>query len=393
MKILNLVFLVCVQLELSAQTPSTFIIDANHLEQVKKKVEKKDQAILKLVNELRNKADALLNMKLVSVMDKAFIPVSNNKHDYMSQAPYFWYDSSKPNGLPYLRRDGQHNPEIKKITDRTYIGDLENSTKTLSLAYYLTGEEKYAAKSAALIRYWFFNEATKMNPNLEYAQAIPGINTGRGIGIIETRTLTGIADAAGIIENSQSWTPADTHRLQQWYRQYLEWMLDSKNGNDEHHAKNNHGTWFYVQAIDFALFTGDSEQALQLVNESKKLLDHQLTQEGTFPLELERTNALGYSTFNTSAWFQVAILAEKAGVDLWHYKTTSGASLQTAIDWLLPYALNEKKWTYQQISPYNIKDFYPLLLQAAEKFHDQKYLKKANEIKGEKDVIAEVMFK
>jgi len=311
----------------------------------------------------------------------------------MSQAPYFWYDSSKPNGLPYLRRDGQHNPEIKKITDRTYIGDLENSTKTLSLAYYLTGEEKYAAKSAALIRYWFFNEATKMNPNLEYAQAIPGINTGRGIGIIETRTLTGIADAAGIIENSQSWTPADTHRLQQWYRQYLEWMLDSKNGNDEHHAKNNHGTWFYVQAIDFALFTGDSEQALQLVNESKKLLDHQLTQEGTFPLELERTNALGYSTFNTSAWFQVAILAEKAGVDLWHYKTTSGASLQTAIDWLLPYALNEKKWTYQQISPYNIKDFYPLLLQAAEKFHDQKYLKKANEIKGEKDVIAEVMFK
>jgi hypothetical protein len=135
-------------------------------------------------------------MKFVSVLDKTFTPVSGNKHDYMSQAPYFWYDSSKPNGLPYIRRDGEHNPEIKKITDRTYIGDLENATKTLGIAWYLTGEEKYADKAAALIRYWFFNEATKMNPNLNYAQAIPGITNGRGIGIIETRTLVGIAKLA-----------------------------------------------------------------------------------------------------------------------------------------------------------------------------------------------------
>jgi hypothetical protein len=160
-------------------------------------------------------------------------------------------------------------------------------------------------------------------------------------------------------------------------------MLTSKNGNDEHKAKNNHGTWFYVQVIDFALFTGDNKKALQLVNESKKLLDSQLTKEGTWPLELERTNALGYSTFNTSAWFQVATLAEKVGVDLWHYKTSKGVSLQNAIDWLLPYALNEKKWTYQQIGAYNADEFYPLLLQAANKFHDEKYLKKTESIKKE----------
>lgn len=393
MRILSLLFLLCVLLKLYGQTPNTFLIDGNHLSQVKKKVEQKDPSTLRLVDELKMKADALLNIKLVSVMDKAFTPASGNKHDYMSQAPYFWYDSSKPNGLPYIRRDGQHNPEIKKITDRTYIGDLENATKTLSLAWYLTGEEKYAEKTAALIRYWFFNEATKMNPNLEYAQAIPGINNGRGIGIIETRTLTGIADAVGLITNSKSWTATDTKQLQDWYKQYLNWMLTSKNGNDEHHAKNNHGTWFYMQAIDFALFTGDNKKALQLVNESKKLLDNQLTTEGTFPLELERTNALGYSTFNTSAWFQVATLAEKTGVDLWHYKTSKGVGLQNAIDWLVPYALNEKKWTYQQIGGYNANEFYPLLLQAANKFHNENYLKKANEIKGEKDVMVELLYK
>jgi hypothetical protein len=309
----------------------------------------------------------------------------------MSQAPYFWYDSSKPNGLPYIRRDGEHNPEIKKITDRTYIGNLESATKLLSLTWYLTAEEKYAEKASALIRYWFFNEATKMNPNLDYAQAIPGITNGRGIGIIESRTLTGIADAAGLLAGSKSWATNDTKQLQNWYSQYLNWMLTSKNGNEEHHWKNNHGTWYYVQAIDFALFTGDRNKAIQLVNESKKRLDSQLTKEGKFPLELERTNALGYSTFVTTAWFQVAHLAEKIDVDLWHYKTSSGASLQTAVDWLMPYALKEKKWTYRQIGPYNSADFYPLLVQAADKFHDKKYLKAANAIKGSKDVMVELM--
>ena len=146
MRVLSLLILICLLTRSSAQRPNTLIIDAKHLDEAKKKLEQKDPTTLKLIEELKEKADALLNMKLLSVVDKAFTPVSGNKHDYMSQAPYFWYDSSKPNGLPYFRRDGQHNPEIKKITDRTYIGDLETATKTLSLAYYLTGEEKYAEK-------------------------------------------------------------------------------------------------------------------------------------------------------------------------------------------------------------------------------------------------------
>ena len=394
MKITSTVCALFLVLHLAAQVPPVLILDGNHLVQLKKKVQQKDKTTLSLVDSLKKQADGLLKMKPVSVMEKELTPVSGNKHDYMSQAPYFWYDSSKTNGLPYIRRDGQHNPEIKKITDRTYIGRLETATKTLSLAWYLTGEEKYAQKATALIRYWFFNEATKMNPNLEYAQAIPGVNNGRGIGIIESRTLTGIADAAGLLANSHSWTATDTKQLKDWYSQYLNWMLTSKNGNDEHKAKNNHGTWYYVQAVDFALFSDDNKKALGLLNESKKLLDSQLTKEGTWPLELARTNALGYSTFNTTAWFQLATLAEKVGVDLWHYKTSKGGSLQTAFDWLLPYALGEKKWTYQQIEPYEVSGFYPLLLQAANKFHNENYLKKTNQVNTEdKDAVAELLYR
>lgn len=384
---------VAVSLFASAQTPHVFLMDADHLAALKKKAEQKDKAALQLITSLQKQADEALNTKPVSVIDKAFTPPSSNKHDYMSQAPYFWYDSTKPNGLPYIRRDGQHNPEIKRIPDHDNLSKLDYTTRVLALAYYFTGDEKYAAKAASLIRYWFFDDATKMNPNLDYAQAIPGITKGRGIGIIETRSLTGIADAAGLLAASKSWTVADTKALQSWYAQYLNWLLTSKNGKEEHAAKNNHGTWFYAQAIDFALFTGDKAKALQLVNESKLRLDSQLTKEGQWPLELERTNALGYSTFNTQAWFDVAKLAEKLDVDLWHYKTSKGASLQTAVDWLLPYAVKEKTWTYQQIGEYNGSEFYALLLQAANKFGNDAYRAKATAMKSDrKDVMTDLLY-
>ena len=360
-------------INLVAQLPNVLLTDANHLAKVKKKLKEKDGQVLQTVSELKKQADALLEMKPISVMDKQFTPVSGNKHDYMSQAPYFWYDSTKPNGLPYVRRDGLRNPEIEKITDRVYLGKLDNATRVLSLMYYLTGEPKYANKAATLLRVWFINEETKMNPHLDYGQAIPGVNTGRGIGIIETRNLMGITDAVCLLEGSNSWTSKDTKVMKDWYAKYLDWLLTSKNGRDEHAAKNNHGTWYYAQAINFALFTENKILAKTLAEESKKRLDSQLTKEGQQPLETERTNGLGYSTFNLLGWFDVAKLAEKAGVDLWNYQTPNGASIRMAFAWLIPYAMGDKKWTWQQIGEYDKKELYILLLQAGNKFEETNY--------------------
>src|SRR4051812_43427281 len=192
---LIIVFVATATINAIAQKPVVFLMDGGRLAELKVKAHSNDKETAPLIASLVKKANSYLSMKPVSVMDKGFTPVSGNKHDYMSQAPYFWYDSSKPNGLPYLRRDGVRNPEINKITDKKALVDLETSSKTLALAYYLTGEKSYAGKATELLRCWFFNEETKMNPNLEYAQGIPGVNHGRGIGIIESRSFTGIADA------------------------------------------------------------------------------------------------------------------------------------------------------------------------------------------------------
>jgi hypothetical protein len=227
-KLSYIIFFLFLSVSAYTQKPQVWVMNGDRLLSIKNNFKKGDEVSKSYVDSLLKQANKLLAMKPVSVMDKTITPVSGNKHDYMSQAPYFWYDSSKPNGLPYIRRDGERNPEIYKITDRTYLGRLEEASRILALCWYFTSDEKYAAKATELLKHWFLNTDTKMNPHLEYGQGIPGINTGRGIGIIETRALMTIADAAGLLNGSAAWKKPEHDALKQWYTEYLNWMMQSK---------------------------------------------------------------------------------------------------------------------------------------------------------------------
>jgi hypothetical protein len=64
-----------------------------------------------------------------------------------------------------------------------------------------------------------------------------------------------------------------------------------------------------------------------------------------------------------------------------------------ALSWLTPYAIGEKTWNYQQISKYDKKEIYPLLLQAAGKFKDKKYLAYMKNIdNGSNDVMVDLLY-
>ena len=351
-----------------------FLTNAQKLAETKHRIQSGDKSFDAPLAKLESDARKALQQDPVSVTTKAVTPPSLDKHDYLSQAPYFWPDPSKPNGLPYIRRDGERNPELNKITDHHTLDQMEAAVRTLSLAYYFTGKEEYAAKATLFLRAWFLDRETRMNPNLEYAQFIPGVNTGRGIGLIETRGLADEVDAIGLLAGSKSWTAADQRGLEDWYGKFLQWMIESKNGREENAAKNNHGTYFDVQATSFALFLGQKDRARQIVETAKqKRIALQIEADGRQPLELARTKAWSYSTGNLDGLLWLARLAENVDVDLWSYQTKDGRSIRRALEYLYPFAIGDQKWTYQQIGGFDGKSLLPLMRHAAGHYQDEKF--------------------
>ncbi len=357
------------------KTPRVFLLDATRLQAARRAINGGDREIDPAWTKLQREAQKALFAGPFSVVNKGVAPPSDDKHDYMSQAPYFWPDPKTPNGLPYVRRDGERNPEINKITDHKSIDDVENAAETLGLAYYFTGDEKYASKAIQLLRTFFLDPATRMNPNLEYAQFIPGVNTGRGIGLIETRGLTRVVDAIGLLEGSKALTSEDERGLKDWFGKFLQWMLNSKNGRDESAAKNNHGTYYDVQIVSFALFVGRMDLAKQVLEQAKqKRIATQIESDGRQLLELARTKAWSYSNGNLEGLTQLAILGQVVGVDLWSFRTKDGRSIRKALDFLAPIALGEKKWTYLEIEGGVKRELlFPVMRRAAVIYRDQAY--------------------
>ena len=353
--------------------PRVFSLDPASLNQTKARIAKQDKALQPTLTRLRKDADKAMLEGPFTVTSKPRVPPSGDKHDYLTLAPYWWPDPSKPDGLPYIRRDGEVNPESRRDTDNPTLNAMTNAVETLALAYYFTGEAKYADRAAVLLRAWFIDKATKMNPHYEYAQAVMGQNNGRGAGLIDARKFIQVVDAVGLLDGAKTWTKQDQQGLQDWFRAFVKWMQTSANGKDEAKARNNHGSWYAAQISAFALFIGDETLARQTVEAVKARIAWQIEPDGQQPLELERTRGMSYSLFNLNALFTVATIGEKVGVDLWSYKTQDERSLRRALEFLSPFVFSEKEWPHKQIIKWSPDEYYALLRKAAPKFNDAKF--------------------
>ncbi|HYJ91941.1 MAG TPA: alginate lyase family protein [Pyrinomonadaceae bacterium] len=360
-----------------AQAPRVFSLNATTLQLSKQKLtdpKNPDPSFKQALAKLERDAQKALTTEVPPVTAKTALPPSGDKHDYMSQAPYFWKNPNTKDGLPYIRKDGERNPEIKNFPDHGSMDLLGATIDRLATAYYFTGKEEYAVRATELLRMWFLDPKTLMHPNLEYAQAVPGVNEGRGTGILESRALTRVVDGIGLLNGSRSWTKADQAGLEAWFTKYYDWITTSKHGKDEAAAKNNHGTWYDVQTTSFALFIGKTEDARKILETAKqKRIAAQIEPDGKLPLELARTNSWGYSTMDLDGLTQLADLGDRVGVDLWNFQTADGRSIRKAIEFLYPFAKESKKWPYQQIDEFLPEKLYLVMRRAAIKYRDDKF--------------------
>jgi hypothetical protein len=360
----------------AAAEPATF--DGAYLRYTKSRLAANDAALAPALRKLVEDADALLARRSESVTYKRLAPPSGDKHDYLSMAPYWWPDPAKANGLPYRQRDGEFNPSAKNDdTDSVRMQLMCVGVEKLALAYYFTGQAKYAHKAAESIRTWFLDPATRMHPNLQYGQAIPGKVEGRGIGLIDTRNLWMAIDAVALIDDSGALSAADTSALKQWFRDFAGWMENSHLGQDEAAAANNHGMFYDMQLTGYLLFAGDAAKAKTVVSHAlAQRIASQVAADGRQPRELTRTTPFHYSVFNLEAMTTLARYGEQVGVDVWR-SPSAGGGVRQAIDYLLPFALKPATWPYPELRGAETAMLEPVLLQAERAYGSGAYARAA----------------
>jgi hypothetical protein len=337
--------------------PSTVVLSGTQLEANRLKLLAGDPTLRASLNNLLAQAKPELTQGPWTVMDKTEVPPSGDKHDYMSLAPYYWptqpQTPDNPWGCPYVNKDGQVSPISKSIPDKPEWIQAYNAIYQLSLAWYYTGDVSYAQRAELDIRTWFLNAATKMNPNLNFAQGIPCQVDGRGIGIIDFGySFTEVLDAVSLLnDGAPGWKSGDSSNMQSWAGQFLTWLRTSSNGTSEAAEKNNHGSFYDMLSAATALFAGQKSLAKSIVQQTEtKRIAVQIQADGEQPLELTRTRSWHYFNFNLVALTRLADIGQHVGVNLWKYTAPDGGNLTAAVNYLIPAATQgQSVWTFPEI--------------------------------------------
>ncbi len=308
-------------------------------------------------------------------------------HDFFSEGDYWWPDPNNPGG-PYIQRDGMTNPD--NFTEhRRHLMRLSVQVPALVAAWKLTKDARYAKHAGHHLRAWFIDGTTHMNPNLQYAQAIHGRFTGRGIGIIDTIHLVEVARAIEVLQNGKALAPADHKGVKLWFSSYLDWMTTSKNGLDEREAKNNHGTCWVMQVAAFASLTGN-QRLLDFCRDRFKtvLVPNQIAADGSFPEELRRTKPYGYSLFNLDAMTTVAQILSRPNDNLWTFVLPDGRGLSRAVEYMAPYIKDKTRWPLKPDAMHDSE--WPMrhssLLFAGKAFGDAEYINLWKTLKADSKV-------
>lgn len=264
-------------------------------------------------------------------------------HDYYSEGKYWWPNPEDPNG-PYIRKDGESFPGL--FTDhRDAIGTLSSAVSALTVAFAKTSDERYAQQAKRYLNAWFVDPATRMNPNLEFGQAIKGITQGRGIGIIDSRSLIYVARGIEILRQHNQLSEAEDEAISTWFDKYSQWLVDSSHGKEERDNGNNHSTWWGAQVAAFARIANRKDLLDTARAQYKRQLDLQMDERGVFTDEVGRTRPFHYFIYNLDAFAVLAILLSDQGEDIWTY-TTSHGDIRKAADWYLSFKGRLGEWPY-----------------------------------------------
>lgn len=295
----------------------------------------------------------LLAMPLQNVVDaKKLIAPSGDVHDYTSIGTYWWPNPDTPDRLPYLKKDGVINPDSRNY-DNIRLTTLARGVLEMAILYHFTGDEEVVTRAVAQLRSFFLNPETRMNAHLKYAQAVPGVCTGRVWGLIDTYWLIDVVNSVGILRASPALTEEDYRGLQDWFRAYTHWLLTDPMTESDRNRSQNHGLAYQSQVVFFSAFAGDPATARKHLAKFRELIPEAIAENGYLPQEVSRTQSFVYSYFTLDIIVRLASVARGLGEDLLDPATLCGQRIRRAADVLVSYVDHPEKWPYRVLTPVN----------------------------------------
>lgn len=339
-----------------AMPASTTIVSDDEADPVRSAILRKEAWTLEPARRLRADADRRMLQGPWSVTADRPNYVALDPHDYYSEAPYYWPNPDDPTG-PYVLRDGRLNPE-RFAANRNALTSMCDTVFALGAAAYLFDDSRYALRAARVIQTWFVNPKTRMNPNLEYAGAVRGLNNGRAAGILEGRVLIRAIQGMEFLSRTGSWDMRDQAAVRKWFEDYLQWLTQSKYGIEEKNSGNNQASWWSAQVAAVATFVANDAMTKMAFDYYRdRIFRRQIAADGSAPRE-EAQVSPWYSVFNLEAFTLVCRIAAVQGVDLWTVRGKNGSDLSSVIDYLKPALSNPRKWSREQTTDLDTDALY-----------------------------------
>jgi hypothetical protein len=336
----------------------TIVSDAE-AEVIHSAVARKEAWTIEPVRRLRADAERRMKEGPWNVTSDRPVGIEMDVHEYYSEAPYWWPQPDDPKA-PYVRKDGQINPG-RFLANKGALNNMADAVFSLGTGAYLLDEPRYAQRAARLVRIWFLDPKTRMNPSLDNAQAIRNLNSGRSSGILDGRVFIRAIQGMEFLAQTGNWDAKEQAATKKWFQEYLHWLLTSQASETEKQSGNNHATWWTAQTAAVASFVGDdATQKSVFTYYREHLFPHQIRPDGSAPREEQRTRSLSYSVFNMEALTVTCRIAQIHGTDLWSVTSKGGATIATVIDYLVPYLSEPKKWPKEQIGEFSNDGIYAL---------------------------------
>lgn len=350
--VICILFVFCTSISAQLKLDRDFIYFTNdQISILKERLNDKSNESAKLKKRLDSAVKKIMTAGPWSVTYTETPVPTKNKHDYFSESRYWWPDPKNPNG-PYIRKDGEVNPD-RIDAHRIAIEQMSNASLLLSMYGYLYNDKAASERAVKIIYTWFLDPATKMNPNMIYAQSIRGRNVTRGTGILDSRSFYKVLEGVNFLKKSGTFSTILDAGLKKWFGEFQSWLITSKNGIDEKYSGNNHSTWFAVQLGAIAQYLRDEKVLNELFDHTKNyLIENQFEADGSMPEEEARTLSLHYSVFNLDAFSIILRQAELSGVKLWDFENSKKSSFKKSAEYVTPFLRDPESWTKPQIDKY-----------------------------------------